>query len=746
MWGGQGQGGGGQGWGNGGGGWPSQAAVQAMPHGSVDWAALAQQWIAGNTASQMMGGGGWSPAPPVARPPPPPMPMQTMPRFPGGPGPRPPRPQDPLPRPPPPLMPEADLGVPGEDTGAGDEGGEMNMELEDEYDQDSERRGGGWDNAGGWSQGQERAWSSESGSDSHSNSPFVNRNGGSDWGSGGAGGAQQHRANSFSNWNKERGYKTGPTTAHPPAIPSLMQVSVPNNKGPESGAGQSMGAMAGFGAMSDAQKKKLPSWIRAGLEKMEKDKMKKEQDDERKRRFEERKRLEKLELAEEIKKDPSKSKFDKGSDNDNDTDDDSKGEPVDGAASQKAKQRKSRFEEPHQTEEKEDQALEDLYKEGKDEAEVTVEPTLKSKEEILAEMSSQLRALLTTLLLEVTDEEIHQISGDVIEKSLKSSKPQLQTLLSGYGSDSSASDNSDAEDSEEELKTSLSKKRSEFKALETDIRDYCAEETASYKQKEKKWLKGSTEESPLREGERSRSRSRSRSLAKSSKRNRSRSSESRRSGARNGTRNSSVDERRSISGDRKSSRRKRSRSSERSKKKSKKKGRSSSRSPSSPSRSQSRSRNKRKSRSKSEDSLKRRSQSRDSKVKKNKEKKKSKNKSRSRSRRRDSRSRSSSQHSKRKRSSSRNRRRSRSRSKGSKHSKRRSRSTNQRSRSRNKRSRSRTKKNRSRERRKSKKTSRSRSRSRKSRSKSRDRKKSKKMSRSRSKSPKSKKKSKRSNS
>ena len=655
-------------------------------------------------------------------------------------------------------MPEADLGVPGEDTGAGDEGGEMNMELEDEYDQDSERRGGGWDNAGGWSQGQERAWSSESGSDSHSNSPFVNRNGGSDWGSGGAGGAQQHRANSFSNWNKERGYKTGPTTAHPPAIPSLMQVSVPNNKGPESGAGQSMGAMAGFGAMSDAQKKKLPSWIRAGLEKMEKDKMKKEQDDERKRRFEERKRLEKLELAEEIKKDPSKSKFDKGSDNDNDTDDDSKGEPVDGAASQKAKQRKSRFEEPHQTEEKEDQALEDLYKEG--EAEVTVEPTLKSKEEILAEMSSQLRALLTTLLLEVTDEEIHQISGDVIEKSLKSSKPQLQTLLSGYGSDSSASDNSDAEDSEEELKTSLSKKRSEFKALETDIRDYCAEETASYKQKEKKWLKGSTEESPLREGERSRSRSRSRSLAKSSKRNRSRSSESRRSGARNGTRNSSVDERRSISGDRKSSRRKRSRSSERSKKKSKKKGRSSSRSPSSPSRSQSRSRNKRKSRSKSEDSLKRRSQSRDSKVKKNKEKKKSKKKSRSSSRRRNSRSRSSSRHSKRKRSSSRNRRRSRSKSKGSKPSKRRSRSINRRSRSRNRRSvskdrrrsRSRSRKGRSksRDRKKSKKLSRSRSksrsRSRKDRSKSRDRKKSKKISRSRSKSPKSKKKSKRSNS
>ena len=136
MWGGQ----GGGGWGSGQpqpgpGGWPSQAAVQAMPHGSVDWAALAQQWIAGNASQMMMGGGGFS-APPVARPPPPP--MQTMPRFPGA-GPRPPRPAniqpqppEPLPRPPPPLMPEADLGVPGEDSGGGDEGGEMNMELEEE--------------------------------------------------------------------------------------------------------------------------------------------------------------------------------------------------------------------------------------------------------------------------------------------------------------------------------------------------------------------------------------------------------------------------------------------------------------------------------------------------------------------------------------------------------------------------------------------------------------------------------------
>ena len=68
MWGGQ-----GPGWGGGGsGGWPNQAAVQAMPHGAVDWAALAQQWI------QMKGDGSGGHPPPMT----PSFPHQNAPRPP----------------------------------------------------------------------------------------------------------------------------------------------------------------------------------------------------------------------------------------------------------------------------------------------------------------------------------------------------------------------------------------------------------------------------------------------------------------------------------------------------------------------------------------------------------------------------------------------------------------------------------------------------------------------------------------
>ena len=63
-----------------------------------------------------------------------------------------------------------------------------------------------------------------------------------------------------------------------------------------------MGGMGGFSSLNETQKKKLPAWIRAGLEKMEMDKLKKEQEEERKRRTEEKKRLRRLEEAEEVSK------------------------------------------------------------------------------------------------------------------------------------------------------------------------------------------------------------------------------------------------------------------------------------------------------------------------------------------------------------------------------------------------------------------------------------------------------------
>merc|ERR1719219_2340227 len=143
------------------------------------------------------------------------------------------------------------------------------MELEEDgQDQPGDR-------AGGWTGGQERAWSS--GSDSHSSSPYR-------------GPPARPR------WRENRGYKTGPSAPsasssyHPPALPSLMELPV--------GAGKV--EHHGMAGLNEAQKKKLPSWIRAGLEKMEKDKLKREQEDERRKRFEERKRQERLEQAEEL--------------------------------------------------------------------------------------------------------------------------------------------------------------------------------------------------------------------------------------------------------------------------------------------------------------------------------------------------------------------------------------------------------------------------------------------------------------
>ena len=66
-----------------------------------------------------------------------------------------------------------------------------------------------------------------------------------------------------------------------------------------------MGGMGGFSSLNETQKKKLPAWIRAGLEKMEMDKLKKEQEEERKRRTEEKKRLRRLEEAEEVSWQPT---------------------------------------------------------------------------------------------------------------------------------------------------------------------------------------------------------------------------------------------------------------------------------------------------------------------------------------------------------------------------------------------------------------------------------------------------------
>merc|ERR1712029_1021549 len=96
------------------------------------------------------------------------------------------------------------------------------------------------------------------------------------------------------------------------------------------------------------------------------------------------------------------------------------------------------------------------------------------------------------------------------------SKPKLQSLLSGYGSDdSSASGHSDDEDSEQELKYSLSKKKKEFSYVKDEILEFCAEETANYKAKEKQWLSGNKSSSKSRSQTPQSTRKRNRSVSSS---------------------------------------------------------------------------------------------------------------------------------------------------------------------------------------------------------------------------------------
>merc|ERR1719469_1522003 len=236
--------------------------------------------------------------------------------------------------------------------------------------------------------------------------------------------------------------------------------------------------------MTEAQKKKLPSWIRDGLEKMEREKIKKEEEKERIRRTDEKKRKQREEETR-LSKDPTASKFD----NDLSEEEDERRESP-------PRKRKSRFE----TKETRDERRHDRARESKEEEEeesgrkrmdkaasssMAVE---KSKEEILQDNTITLRRTLTEVLLEVTKEEIAGITGEVMSKakSKNSSRP-LKTMLSGYGSDSeSESERSESDDdlpSDQELRDSLKRKKKHFARLEEKIVAQCDEEEILYKQR-----------------------------------------------------------------------------------------------------------------------------------------------------------------------------------------------------------------------------------------------------------------------
>merc|ERR1719305_1609962 len=93
-------------------------------------------------------------------------------------------------------------------------------------------------------------------------------------------------------------------------LPSLMDV----NAGQED-------QFNSLNSLNEDQKKRLPPWIRDGLEKMERAKRKKEEEDMRKQRTDEKKKQQRLEREALAKKDPTVSKFDySGDESDEDED------------------------------------------------------------------------------------------------------------------------------------------------------------------------------------------------------------------------------------------------------------------------------------------------------------------------------------------------------------------------------------------------------------------------------------------
>jgi len=213
---------------------------------------------------------------------------------------------------------------------------------------------------------------------------------------------------------------------------------------------------------------------------MEKDKRKKEEEDIRKKRTLEKKRKARQEQEALVSNDPTSSKFDTDKFEDSDDDDESDEAEEKEVKTDPRKNRKSRFEEVEAPK-----------------LVLSREPPVKSKEELIQEMSINLRKILTTILLEVTSEEITEISEEVLRKEKgRKGKPQLKSMLSGYGSNSDSEDEDDEDDidSDEEIQKTLKKKKMKFTRMEDSIKENCEKEEKLYKKREKRWLAGRTSE------------------------------------------------------------------------------------------------------------------------------------------------------------------------------------------------------------------------------------------------------------
>ncbi|XP_053689422.1 arginine/serine-rich protein PNISR [Sabethes cyaneus] len=219
--------------------------------------------------------------------------------------------------------------------------------------------------------------------------------------------------------------------------------------------------------LNDAKRKLLPAWIREGLEKMEREKLRQEEKEKEQRLREEmleRRRQAELEALTELENARKRSKFESDSE-----------------------------EEESESVEKHD-----------DSQNPESSPILhRSREEVLQELMVAVRRNLTEILLEVTNEEIASIAKETVAKTRRKAptaqalrKTGLASLTGGLGlgiygdsddedesgSDQDRNDNDASDDDEEEaermLRNAIKQRQKEFERTAREIEDQLAQEEA----------------------------------------------------------------------------------------------------------------------------------------------------------------------------------------------------------------------------------------------------------------------------
>ncbi|KAK3884133.1 hypothetical protein Pcinc_000902 [Petrolisthes cinctipes] len=456
---------------------------------AVDWAALAKQWIQMKETV--------APQEPVQPPHPPP--LAPVPQH---------APQPPLPPPQ-----QQQLQQPVEELSTG--GGEMDMEIEDDKGPPSgveQQNGEGWSGwSGDWSNSQTGVgwgwgWPVDGYPQGGSHAPDST-----------AGAAHQ-----FGSKDGEYGW---------PMVSGGVGVGDYNNGDPrERGVGREfqVGAQdpdsrnlakeADF-QLDAAQRKKLPAWIREGLEKMEREKQRKlekerqmsEKEEVLRRKREDEARARRI-LEEDLANDgrprvPRKSKFDSDSEDGSEHSRSASPEPSSTTPGLGlSRKRRSRFEpqgdlgsqdtskkEDEDEEKEEDGRGATEEKENEDQGRLRLrisspEP-VKSEEEKMQEMMLKLRRWMTEILLDVTTDMMEEVAGEVVSRARMKAPPvqvkkssALASLSGGIGlgiysdseSEGDATGGEDEDergdiDSDEELRQTIKRKRRDFQATERDI-------------------------------------------------------------------------------------------------------------------------------------------------------------------------------------------------------------------------------------------------------------------------------------